>query len=121
MGFVMVTGFIEFLQKVTTSNYRAFANSRTQQFTTSRTRSSQPAVSSPVIVLLRLPTADVPLPLGSRTIAVPQLPASNSNSSQGLNRSSPLTHSLTNQLAPLRYTELHCTALTELKSVSCVI
>jgi hypothetical protein len=39
-----------------------------------------------------------PSPLGSRTIRVPQLPASNSNSSQGLNRSSTLTHSPTNRL-----------------------
>jgi hypothetical protein len=63
--------------------------------------SSQPAVSSPVVVWQRLPTTDVPLPLCSRTIPVPQLPASNSNSSQRLNRSSPLTHSLTNQLTSL--------------------
>jgi hypothetical protein len=33
--------------------------------------------------------ADVSLTLGSRTIPVPQLPASNSNGSQGPNRSSP--------------------------------
>jgi hypothetical protein len=42
-----------------------------------------------------LVTADVPLPGGSRTVSVPQLPASISNSSQGLNRSGPLTHSFT--------------------------
>jgi hypothetical protein len=35
--------------------------------------------------------------LGFRTIPVPQLPASHSNSSQGLNPSSPLTNSLTHQ------------------------
>jgi Trk-type K+ transport system membrane component len=45
--------------------------------------------------------ADIPLPLCSQNIPVPQLPASNSNSSQGLNGSSPLTSSFTNQLAPL--------------------
>jgi hypothetical protein len=50
--------------------------------------------------------ADVHLTLGSRTIPVPQLPVSNSNSSQGLNCSSPLTHSLTNKLTPLHSTAL---------------
>jgi hypothetical protein len=34
-----------------------------------------------------VPTADVPLPLASRTIPVSQLPASHSNSSQQLNLS----------------------------------
>jgi hypothetical protein len=63
--------------------------------------------------LITLPMADVPLTLGSWTMPVPYLPASNSNSSQGLNRSSPqLTHSLTNQLALP-----HCTALTRLSRV----
>jgi hypothetical protein len=47
---------------------------------------------------------EVPLPLGSRTVPMPQLPASNSNSSQRLNRSRPLTHSLINQ--PARFTPL---------------
>jgi hypothetical protein len=42
--------------------------------------------------------ADVLLPLGSRTVAMPQLLASNSNGSQQLSPSSYLTHSLTNQL-----------------------
>jgi hypothetical protein len=42
-----------------------------------------------------LPMADVPFPLGSWTIPMPQLPACNSNSSQGLNHSSPLIHSST--------------------------
>jgi hypothetical protein len=64
-------------------------------------KSSQPAVSS------RLPTADVPLSLGSRTIQVTQLSASQGNSSQRLYCSSPLTdwltdwltHSLTHSLA----------------------
>jgi hypothetical protein len=36
----------------------------------------------------------VPLPLGFRTVLVPQLPASPSNSSLRLNSSIPLTHSL---------------------------
>jgi hypothetical protein len=54
--------------------------------------------------------ADVPLPLGSRTIPVPQLPASDSKGSQGLNRSSPLTHLLS---SPLHSTPLHSTNSTD--------
>jgi hypothetical protein len=69
------------------SNCSAIANSH----------SSQPAVSSAVF-WKRLPTANVPLPLGSRTVSVSQLPASNSNSSQRLNSSSPVTYSSTNSL-----------------------
>jgi hypothetical protein len=41
---------------------------------------------------------DVSFTLGSWTMPVPQLPASNSNSSRGLDHSSPLTHSLTKSL-----------------------
>jgi hypothetical protein len=58
--------------------------------------------------------ADVPLTLGSRSAPVPQLPASNSNSSQGLHRSSPLTSSVTHQSTrstPLHSTELQLKAL----------
>jgi hypothetical protein len=44
-----MTGFVEQLQIVTTNNYSAIANSHTLQFTTERTKSSQPAVSSPVV------------------------------------------------------------------------
>jgi hypothetical protein len=47
--FGLVTGFIESLQIVNRSNYSAIANSHTQQFTTPRTKSSQPAVSSQVV------------------------------------------------------------------------
>jgi hypothetical protein len=50
-GFGLVTGFIEPVQIVTTSNYNAIANSHTQQLTTARTKSSQSAVSSPVVAL----------------------------------------------------------------------
>jgi hypothetical protein len=35
---------------LTDRNYSALANSHTQQFTTARTKSSQSAVSSPVVV-----------------------------------------------------------------------
>jgi hypothetical protein len=58
-------------------------------------KASQPAVSLPVF-WLRLPTEDVPLSLGSRTIPVPQLPASNRHSSQELNPSCYLFNSSTN-------------------------
>jgi hypothetical protein len=62
------------------------------------------------------------IPITGRGGPVPQLPASNSNSSQGLNRSSPLTHSLTNQLAPFHslapLTALH-SSLNWTRSVAC--
>jgi hypothetical protein len=44
-GFDCVTGFIEHLQIVTTSNYSAIANSHTLQFTKARIKSSESAVS----------------------------------------------------------------------------
>jgi hypothetical protein len=49
MGFGLVIGIIEHLQIVTTSNYSAIANLHNQLFTTARTKSSQSAVSSPVV------------------------------------------------------------------------
>jgi hypothetical protein len=49
-GFGLIIEFIDHLQIVTTSNYIAIANSHTLQFTAARTKSSQPAVSSPVVV-----------------------------------------------------------------------
>jgi hypothetical protein len=53
------------------------------------------------------------LTLDFRTIPAPQLTASNSNGSQGLNRSSPLTHSLTHSPTnSLQFTQSNCTALT---------
>jgi hypothetical protein len=58
--------------------------------------------------------AEVPLSLGSWTIPVPQLSVSNSNSSQGLNHSSPLTNLLTYQPTPFQCTALHYTTLTEM-------
>jgi hypothetical protein len=48
-GFGLVTGFIEHLQIVTTSNFGAVANSYNLQFTTARTKPSQSAVSSSVV------------------------------------------------------------------------
>jgi hypothetical protein len=50
MGSGLVIGFIEYLQIVTTSDCSAIANSQAQQFIAARTESSQPAVSSPVVV-----------------------------------------------------------------------
>jgi hypothetical protein len=44
-----VTGFIEHLQIVTTSNYSALSNSHILQLTTARSKSSQSAVYSPVV------------------------------------------------------------------------
>jgi hypothetical protein len=55
-------------------------------------------LSSSVIAWLWLPMADIPLALGSRTVPLSQLPASNSNSSQWLNCSITLIDSLTKQL-----------------------
>jgi hypothetical protein len=49
MGFGLVIGFIELLQIVSTGNYSAIANPHTLQFTTARTKSSQSAVSLPVV------------------------------------------------------------------------
>jgi hypothetical protein len=48
-GVWIVIGFIDHSQIVTTSNYSAIAKSHTQRFTTARTKSSQSAVSSPVV------------------------------------------------------------------------
>jgi hypothetical protein len=86
-GFGLVIVFTDHLLIVITSNYTAIADSRTIRFTTGRAKSFQSTVSSPVVARKRLPTADDPLTLGSRTISVPQLPAS-----QGLRLSSYLTH-----------------------------
>jgi hypothetical protein len=48
-GLNIVIGLIELLQDLTTSNCSANVNSRSLQFTTARTKSSQSAVSSPVV------------------------------------------------------------------------
>jgi hypothetical protein len=96
---ILVIGFINYLQIVTTNNDKAIANSHTPQFATARIKSSQSVVSSPVVVWQRLPTAGVPLTLGFRNIPMPRLPASNSNSSQRLNTSC-LTNSPTNSSLP---------------------
>jgi hypothetical protein len=101
MGFGLVIGYVKHLQIVTTSNFSAIANSHALQFTTARTKSPQTAVSSPVVAWWRLSTADIPLPLGSQTVPVPQLSASHSHSSQRLNCSKQLT-------------SFHCTPLHSL-------
>jgi hypothetical protein len=83
--------FIDHLQIITTSNCSTVTNSHTLQFTTAHTKFFPSAVSSPVVIWLQHPAVDVPHTLGSWTIPVPQLPASNSISSQWLNCSS-VTH-----------------------------
>jgi hypothetical protein len=45
----LIIGFIDNLQIITTINYSAVANSHILQFTTVCTKSSQSAVSSPVV------------------------------------------------------------------------
>jgi hypothetical protein len=90
------------------SYYSAIANSHTLQFITARTKSSQSAV------FISHCTVTVYNSGHSHYSGFPnyphakcqQLPASNSNSSQGLNCSSPLTHSPNHQ--PTRFTPLHC-------------
>jgi hypothetical protein len=67
--FGLVIKFIEHFQIVTSSNYSAIANSHTQQVTKARNISSQSAVSS-AVAWSHLLTADVALPLGSRTVPV---------------------------------------------------
>jgi hypothetical protein len=49
-GFDLVIRFIYHLLMVTTGNYSAIANSHTVQFTTERTKSSQSAMSSSVVL-----------------------------------------------------------------------
>jgi hypothetical protein len=49
MVFKLVFGFIEHLQNVTMNNYNANANSHTLHFITAHTKSSQSALSSPVV------------------------------------------------------------------------
>jgi hypothetical protein len=98
MKFGLIIGFIEHLQVATTRNYNAIANSNTLQFTTTRTKSSQSAVSSPVVSWYRLLTMDIPLIVGSRTLSQCLIYQLLSNT---------LTHQPT-----LHFPELHCTDLT---------
>jgi hypothetical protein len=49
MGFGLVIGFTAHLQFGITSNYSAITNSHTLQFTTAHTKSSQSAMSLPVV------------------------------------------------------------------------
>jgi hypothetical protein len=55
-GFVLVKGFIEHLQIVIPSNYSVIAHPHTLQSTTARSKSSESALSSPVIAWLWIPT-----------------------------------------------------------------
>jgi hypothetical protein len=72
MGFGLVIGFIEQLQDVTTRNYSAVANLYTLQFIAACIKPFQSAVFS-AVDLYQLPTVNVPLTLGSRTVPMPQL------------------------------------------------
>jgi hypothetical protein len=56
LGFGLVIGFTEHLQNVATCNCSVIATSHTLQFTTVRTKSSQSAVSSPVVAWWRITT-----------------------------------------------------------------
>jgi hypothetical protein len=49
MEFGLLTGFIELVHNITTNNYSAHAYSHALQFTTKRDKSSQSALSSPVV------------------------------------------------------------------------
>jgi hypothetical protein len=104
-GFGLAMGFIGHLQIVTTSNCSAIANSHALQFTAARTKSSQSAVISPVVVWLRLSTKNVPLAL------CPHYPHASATSfeQQQLTRTEPhqSSDSLTNQLAPLYSNQLN--------------
>jgi hypothetical protein len=62
--FALVTRFTGLFQR--NYNYSAIASSHTVQFTAACTESSRSALPSPV-PWYQLPTADIPLPLGSRT------------------------------------------------------
>jgi hypothetical protein len=87
MGFGLVTEFTEYLQTVTKSNYCAIANSH------SAIHYSPHLSLLSLLCLHQFSGSSFQLQtLGSRTDPMPQLPASNSNSSQGLSHSSPLTH-----------------------------
>jgi hypothetical protein len=108
-GCGLVIGFTDYLQNVTTSNYRAIANSYALQFTTARTKPSQSALPSPAVVWQRLPTVDANFTFGFRTASMPQLPASNSSNSQEQNRNSLLTNPPINTF---HSTLLNCTAIT---------
>jgi hypothetical protein len=55
MGFGLVTGFTQYLQIISTSNYSVITNSHTLQFTTTCTNSSQSAAFS-LVVWYWLPT-----------------------------------------------------------------
>jgi hypothetical protein len=98
MGFGQVIGFIDHLQNVTTL-YKSLSHTVT---------------SSLAVAWKRLPMADIPLILGSRTISMPQLSTSNSKGSQQLKSSSPPT-----DCSP-HSTLLNCTKLTNSHQLRCL-
>jgi hypothetical protein len=91
---------------VSASNYNAFVNSCNRLLSIARTKTFQSAVSLPGNGFNgeRFPYSGFPI------YPVPQLPASNSNSSQWPNCSSPLSDRSTIQFTPLHFTQLNWTA-----------
>jgi hypothetical protein len=100
-GFWIYNWFIEHLRIVNPSKYSAFANSQILHFTTSCTVFQACCIFANFLVTASM--ADVPFPMGSRTLPVPQLPVS-IRDSQGLNLSNlSLTHQPTHS-TPLTLT-----------------
>jgi hypothetical protein len=100
-------GFTENLnqQPVTTRNCSAITNSHVPYSSLQHALSLLSLLPSPVVAWYRLPTADVPLTLDTQTVPLPQVQASNNNSSHQPNCSSLMTSPT--HLTPLCLTELH--------------
>jgi hypothetical protein len=108
MGFGLVIGFTDHLQIVTTSNYSSVANSRSAVWYSRHLIFSVCCVFTGILVAAS--NGGCSLYSGFANYPHASVSNSNSNSSQGLNRSSSL--SLTHQpLAPLHSTPLHSTPL----------
>jgi hypothetical protein len=75
----LVIGFIDYLEFITTSNYSAIGNSHTLQFTTACNKPSGSAVFTGRCLVTAINGGR------SRTIPVPQVPASDKNSSELMN------------------------------------
>jgi hypothetical protein len=91
-------GFVEILQLVTTSKDYALTVLHTSQITIIHTRFSQSVTVLTSRCLVATPNNERFPSSGFPNCPRPQLPASNSNSSQQLNSSGYLIHYLTNQL-----------------------
>jgi hypothetical protein len=122
-AFGLVIGFIAHFctQLVTTGNYSAAANSHSANSLQHTLKSSQPAVFTSFLVTAsnggRSPSSGFP------NYPLDQLPASDSNGSQGLNGSGPVTHAPTHQLTHstllvIRLTTISHQPLTLLTAIS---